>query len=105
MREPTLGALLERARGFPRGIRFIDRAESETFFSYEEIFQRAARIAGGSSNEAFVLAIEWPSFCRLPLVSSTLSMGRHWLEPSPFPSIRLSVLAAWTNITNGPPAC
>ncbi len=47
MPEPTLGALLERARGFPRGIRFIDRAEREIFFSYEEIFQRAARIAGG----------------------------------------------------------
>jgi acyl-CoA synthetase (AMP-forming)/AMP-acid ligase II len=39
--------MLRRASGFPRGIRFVDRSEQDTFFPYEEIFRRAARLAGG----------------------------------------------------------
>ena len=47
MLERTLQTSIERARGPHLGVRFIDRSERVTFFSYEEIFQRAARIAGG----------------------------------------------------------
>jgi acyl-CoA synthetase (AMP-forming)/AMP-acid ligase II len=47
MFESTLGTLLQRARDFPRGVRFIDRAEKDTFYSYDAIYQRAACIAGG----------------------------------------------------------
>ena len=46
----TLGRLIARASASPtskRGVRFIDRSEKETFYSYPEIHVRASRVAGG----------------------------------------------------------
>jgi fatty-acyl-CoA synthase len=44
----TLCASLERAAGRPEvGVRFFDRQEQATFFSWPEIAQRAAAVAGG----------------------------------------------------------
>ncbi|MFW5739523.1 MAG: AMP-binding protein, partial [Myxococcota bacterium] len=41
----TLGALLERAAGFDRGVRFVDRREHATYFPYAELLRRAQRMA------------------------------------------------------------
>ena len=45
--EPTLGRLVEDASASQRGVRFIDRWEKETFYSYREILHRASQTAGG----------------------------------------------------------
>jgi acyl-CoA synthetase (AMP-forming)/AMP-acid ligase II len=47
MSEPTLHSFLERVGASPRGLRFIDQLENDIFYSYEDIFRRAARTAGG----------------------------------------------------------
>lgn len=41
----TLGELLERAAGFERGVRFVDRREHATYFTYAELYRRAQRVA------------------------------------------------------------
>jgi fatty-acyl-CoA synthase len=43
--DDTLIALLERAAGSNRGVRFVDRAERAYFFSYAELYERAIRTA------------------------------------------------------------
>ena len=43
----TLGGLLRRASKSARGVRLIDRKENASFYSYEEIYQQAAKTAGG----------------------------------------------------------
>jgi len=45
----TLGLLLERAAASSRGVRFLDGAERESFFSYAALFERATGVAGGLS--------------------------------------------------------
>ncbi len=47
MSEVTLGRLVENASASERGVRFIDRGEKETFYSYREIRHRASQVAGG----------------------------------------------------------
>ncbi len=47
MSELTLGRLVEDASSSQRGVRFIDRWEKETFYSYREILHRASQTAGG----------------------------------------------------------
>ena len=47
MSEMTLGHLVEGASASQRGVRFIDRWERETFYSYREIHRRASQAAGG----------------------------------------------------------
>ncbi len=43
----TLGAALARAAASPRGVRFVAADEAATFFTYQQIADRAAAIAGG----------------------------------------------------------
>ena len=43
----TLGGLLLRASKSARGVRLIDRKEKASFYSYQEIYERAAMTAGG----------------------------------------------------------
>ncbi len=43
----TLGGLLLRASKSACGVRFIDRKEKASFYSYEEIYERATMTAGG----------------------------------------------------------
>ena len=45
--ETTLGALLARAAGSPRGVRFLDRRERATYLTYDELHRRAAACAAG----------------------------------------------------------
>ena len=46
----TLGKLLGRASKTTRGVRFVGRKEQASFYTYEEIYERAAMTAGGYSS-------------------------------------------------------
>jgi len=46
MSKSTIGAALKRAAASPRGLRFLDRRENETFFSYDQVYRRAQIVAG-----------------------------------------------------------
>jgi acyl-CoA synthetase (AMP-forming)/AMP-acid ligase II len=47
MLEPSLPELVVHAKTENLGVRFIDRSERATYYSYEDIFDRAVSIAGG----------------------------------------------------------
>ena len=50
----TLNEALARAAGFPDcGLRLLDRRERETWLSWQELFERAAKLAGGLRAKGF----------------------------------------------------